>query len=1060
MPLEGDREHTLQQLSDMFRGISTQRLRIVCEANDWNLNTCIDQLVETETDEINNSTASCSSRPLTTSGAIPKISPPLNKVQRSCNSINNSYANSNNRTLDDETSKELKIGDQINSGYRIMIIMRGAPGSGKTYLAHLLMQKYMPQVPEKDIRDFVLSSDDYFYDSAGRYKYSIDRLAEAHDHNQRRAREKAEDGWSPIIVDNTNMKLWEMLPYVQIAVKNGYLVELLEPKTAWHKSSRKLAMLNRHEVPRETIERMLDKYEKGNTSDLLKMLKDTKYTVPLPQLRSYPPVIVAPQYEIETEEKFQIFNSEYVENSNDNVLPTKTISPWNKSRSIENSNDSTTLMLEDTEWKPYKDPSEPKEQRNRGSRAYPSSSSTILFPQKTGEQRTFSEAWKPSEKNAKGFWSSNESSTKGKEEHANVKAGSDKTLLDIIKENFNVPVAMNDDESLEEGKAATVLSTDRHSVGCPNENSAFVALRQIYPKEDVSSLWDLFLKCSGNADWVANLLLKEDEMIRVNSDEENVDYVNDDDFICLCKNSNEMLRDSSKNTSTPLQDKNVMSNENLPKRQRKRSRWSRSKQHNTSSFRELEEFIQKSFVLESEHYTEQQTLQIYDNEMDREFQESSIKANSNFHDVETQTDIQSIIENSDDDDESDEKEKSDNKEMLEITLGEKLIQQLIEYFRHETSSLLNQTRTKLPVNMNVFMSRSLAKRLYMLCMESVHHYIEEERQKIIREDEEFARLLKSPKYAECKESPANVRELLDMEMALMIFNQDREDILHQEKEGDKPKDLATHLTQMKLCETFPDIPRDTLLDILSANGNNYNKTVSILQSTMNIGSKSDRQSLHTVNQKQERLMQCARRKKELLNQEVQTNLQKQQQIDSKELFDIKDDNIKETVLRKFEETRNLADHHRQLKNECYKKAQEAIIRGQGAVAPYYSQITELHKKKIDMYNQVAANCIMEVHKYNQNNQDLLDLHYLYVAEALECLDIFLDRHITELRSSSDSYKNVFIITGRGLHSAGGVSTIKSKVKARLQERNLKWHNENAGLLKVKIFPASRHSKNF
>lgn len=175
-----------------------------------------------------------------------------------------------------------------------------------------------------------------------------------------------------------------------------------------------------------------------------------------------------------------------------------------------------------------------------------------------------------------------------------------------------------------------------------------------------------------------------------------------------------------------------------------------------------------------------------------------------------------------------------------------------------------------------------------------------------------------------------------------------------------------------------------------------------------------------------------------LNQEVQTNLQKQQQIDSKELFDIKDDNIKETVLRKFEETRNLADHHRQLKNECYKKAQEAIVRGQGAVAPYYSQIAELHKKKIDMYNQVAANCIMEVHKYNQNNQDLLDLHYLYVAEALECLDIFLDRHITELRSSSDSYKNVFIITGRGLHSAGGVSTIKSKVKARLQERNLKY----------------------
>uniref|UniRef100_A0A1A9WE34 Smr domain-containing protein n=1 Tax=Glossina brevipalpis TaxID=37001 RepID=A0A1A9WE34_9MUSC len=1060
MPLEGDdREHTLQQLSDMFRGVSMQRLRIVCEANNWNLNTCIDQLVETETDEMSESTASSSSRPLTTSGAIPKVSPPLCKFQQSCNNINNCYAKSNNRALNDETSKELKIGEQIKSGYRIMVIMRGAPGSGKTYLAHLMMQKYMPQVPEEDIRHFILSSDDYFYDAAGRYKYSTDRLAEAHDYNQKRVFEKAETGWSPIIVDNTNMKLWEMLPYVQAAVKHGYLVELLEPKTTWHKSARKLAMLNRHGVPRETIERMLDKYEKGNTSDLLKMLKDTKYTVPLPQLRSYPPVIVAPQCEIETEEKFQIFNRIHGENSINKALPTTNTSAWNSTTSRENSNDSTTLMLEDSEWKPYENSTEPKEQRSRGSRAH--ITSTSPFPQQTEKQTTFTNAWKPYENDSKGFWSPNESPTKGKEEHANVKTGSDKTLLDIIKENFNAPIEVNDVNSFEQGKAATSLSIDRHSIGCPNENSAFVALRQIYPKKNISNLWDLFLKCSGDADWVANLLLKEDEMIRAHADDENIDYVNDDDFICLCKDSNQsLLRDNSKETSTPLQDENVMSNGNSSKRQRQRSRWSRSKQRNSSSFRELEEFIQKSFVLGSEHYTEEQLLQIYDNEMDREYRDSPTKVDSNFHDAETQTDIQSIIENSDDGDDSDEKERSDNEEMLEITLGEKLIQQLIEYFRHESSSLLNQTRTKLPLNMNVFMSRSLAKRLYMLCMESVHHHIEEERQKIIREDEDFARLLKSPKYAECKESPANVRELLDMEMALMIYNQDREDTLHQEKEIDKPKDLATHLTQMKLCETFPDIPRDTLLDILAANGNNYNKTVSILQSTMNTGNECDRQSLHTMDQKQERLMQCARREKELLNREAQINLQKPEQIDTKDPFDIKDDNIKEMVLRKFEETRNLADHHRQLKNECYKKAQEAIVRGQGAVAPYYSQIAELHKKKIDMYNQVAANCIMEVHKYNQNNQDLLDLHYLYVAEALECLDIFLDRHITELRSSSDSSKNVFIITGRGLHSAGGVSTIKSKVKARLQERNLKWHNENAGLLKVKIFPASRHSKNF
>lgn len=149
------------------------------------------------------------------------------------------------------------------------------------------------------------------------------------------------------------------------------------------------------------------------------------------------------------------------------------------------------------------------------------------------------------------------------------------------------------------------------------------------------------------------------------------------------------------------------------------------------------------------------------------------------------------------------------------------------------------------------------------------------------------------------------------------------------------------------------------------------------------------------------------------------------------------DESKRIALREFEDTRNFAAHHCQLKAECYQKAKDAIQKGNSAIAVYYSQIANLHKKKVDMYNHRAANCIMEVHKYTQNNPDLLDLHYLYVLEAVGCLDLFLDRHITNLRSLSKSYKHVFIITGRGLHSAGGVSTIKNKVKSRLKERSLR-----------------------
>ena len=44
---------------------------------------------------------------------------------------------------------------------------------------------------------------------------------------------------------------------------------------------------------------------------------------------------------------------------------------------------------------------------------------------------------------------------------------------------------------------------------------------------------------------------------------------------------------------------------------------------------------------------------------------------------------------------------------------------------------------------------------------------------------------------------------------------------------------------------------------------------------------------------------------------------------------------------------------------------------------------------------------------------MLDLHYLHADEAIECLDIYLDRNISELKDAKRGFKYVFIITGRG-----------------------------------------------
>lgn len=89
---------------------------------------------------------------------------------------------------------------------------------------------------------------------------------------------------------------------------------------------------------------------------------------------------------------------------------------------------------------------------------------------------------------------------------------------------------------------------------------------------------------------------------------------------------------------------------------------------------------------------------------------------------------------------------------------------------------------------------------------------------------------------------------------------------------------------------------------------------------------------------------------------------------------------KRAALKDFEEYRNLAMHHSHLKGECYVKAHESFGRRQPAVAYYYRNVAELHIKKIDKYNNLAANAIVEVHSYTQQNPDMLDLHYLHAGQ--------------------------------------------------------------------------------
>ncbi|NWS14586.1 N4BP2 protein, partial [Pachyramphus minor] len=136
---------------------------------------------------------------------------------------------------------------------QVLVLLRGVPGSGKSYLARNLL--------EDNPGGIILSTDDYF-NKHGQYHYDPSCLGEAHDWNRKRAKEAFEVGISPIIIDNTNIQAWEMKPYVTLAQQFKYKVVFREPDTWWKFKPKELERRNIHGVSKEKIKRMLERYER------------------------------------------------------------------------------------------------------------------------------------------------------------------------------------------------------------------------------------------------------------------------------------------------------------------------------------------------------------------------------------------------------------------------------------------------------------------------------------------------------------------------------------------------------------------------------------------------------------------------------------------------------------------------------------------------------------------------------------------------------------------------------------------------------------------------------
>lgn len=124
---------------------------------------------------------------------------------------------------------------------KVLYIVRGVPGSGKTTLA-------------KQLTANVFEADHYFYDNDGNYNFIPSEIKEAHKECQQFVGYAMESGIQKIAVSNTFTQEWEMEPYFELAKKYGFKVFTIIVENR-HGGK------NQHGVPEDKIEQMKNRFQ-------------------------------------------------------------------------------------------------------------------------------------------------------------------------------------------------------------------------------------------------------------------------------------------------------------------------------------------------------------------------------------------------------------------------------------------------------------------------------------------------------------------------------------------------------------------------------------------------------------------------------------------------------------------------------------------------------------------------------------------------------------------------------------------------------------------------------
>ena len=142
----------------------------------------------------------------------------------------------------------------------LVAIMRGIPGSGKSFLLRKI---------DEWRRIHICSADSYF-EQDGSYNFNKKELAYAHEHCLDCFLDGIENGVKFLAVDNTNTQLWEYTVYRRLAELFGYHVEVVELTCLDSATLKQFALRNSHAVPFQTIQGMYERWEADPTAQVIR----------------------------------------------------------------------------------------------------------------------------------------------------------------------------------------------------------------------------------------------------------------------------------------------------------------------------------------------------------------------------------------------------------------------------------------------------------------------------------------------------------------------------------------------------------------------------------------------------------------------------------------------------------------------------------------------------------------------------------------------------------------------------------------------------------------------